>query len=542
LATLIVLEGADLGKRFPLTEPTATVGRHSANSIALHDDRISRHHLELRACPSGYQLFDLLSGNGTTVNDRPVQVIDLRAGDRIRVGDTVLQYITGSTATHRGPLASARAVVRPGGEMPSAVLKSVAEDAGSRILSAPDLGATDWLKTRLASLTVLYEATTAVSQILDVDELLGRVMDLILPVIDADYGCVLLKDSETSELFPRAVRTRTGTGEVVVSRTIVDLVLKERKGLLIEDAATDDRVRGGESIVRHRIREVICVPMKGRHETVGVLFLDRGAADSGLKRPPFTEEHLTLAVAVAHQAALAVEETRYYQALVQAERLAAIGQTIAALSHHIKNIMQGVRFGSDMVRMGLSGDDKELLQKGWRLVEKNQTKIDDLILDMLSFSKDREPLAEATDLNGLALEVIEVVRGRANEAGVAVEFAPALGLGAVVCDPDGIHRALLNVLGNAIDALDGQEGGRVVLKIASDAAVVELKVADNGPGIPPEKLAEIFKPFVSTKGAKGTGLGLPVSRKILREHGGDVVAESSPGQGCTFTLRIPIRK
>jgi len=125
---------------------------------------------------------------------------------------------------------------------------------------------------------------------------------------------------------------------------------------------------------------------------------------------------------------------------------------------------------------------------------------------------------------------------------VAVEFAPALGLGAVVCDPDGIHRALLNVLGNAIDALDGQEGGRVVLSISSDGSVVELKVVDNGPGIPPEKLAEIFKPFVSTKGAKGTGLGLPVSRKILREHGGDVVAESSPGQGCTFTLRIPIRK
>jgi len=539
---LIVLEGSDVGKRFPLTEPTLTVGRHSTNAIALHDDRVSRQHLELRASPKGYQLFDLHSGNGTAVNDRPVQVIDLRTGDRIRVGDTLLQYVAGSTVTYTNQQSAARVVVRPGGDVPSAILKTVAEDAGSQILSRPENAANDWLKTRLASLTVLYEATTAVSQILDVDELLGRVMDLILPVIDADRGCALLKDSESGDLFPRAVRTRTGTGDVVVSRTVMDLVLKQRQGMLIEDAATDDRVRGGESIARHRIREVICVPMKGRHETVGVLFLDRVATDVGLRRPPFTEDHLTLAVAVAHQAALAVEETHYYQALVQAERLAAIGQTIAALSHHIKNIMQGVRFGSDMVRMALDGSDPELLQKGWRLVEKNQTKIDDLILDMLSYSKDREPLRDLTDLNGLTSEVLDVVRGRATEAGVALEFQPAVGLGAVLCDPDGINRALLNVVSNAVDAVDGRANAKVSVVIAADDSAVELRVTDNGPGFAPEKLGDIFKPFVSTKGARGTGLGLPVSRKILREHGGDVIAESTAGEGCKFTLRIPIRK
>ena len=539
---LLVLEGPDVGKRFAMTESTLTVGRHSGNAIALNDDRVSRQHLELRANPKGYQLFDLHSGNGTTVNDRPVQVIDLRAGDRIRVGDTLLQYISGSTVTLNNPQSAARVVVQPGGEMPSAILRTVAEDAGSQILSRPENAANDWLKTRLASLTVLYEATTAVSQILDVDELLGRVMDLILPVIDADRGCTLLTDSETGDLFPRAVRTRTGTGDVVVSRTVVDLVLKQRQGMLIEDASTDDRVRGGESIARHRIREVICVPMKGRHETVGVLFLDRVATDVGLRRPPFTEDHLTLAVAVAHQAALAVEETRYYQALVQAERLAAIGQTIAALSHHIKNIMQGVRFGSDMVRMALDGSDPELLQKGWRLVEKNQTKIDDLILDMLSYSKEREPLKESTDLNALATEVVDVVRGRATARGVALQFQPTVGLARVQCDPDGIHRALLNVVSNAVDAVEGRDDPQVSVAIAADAAGVELRVVDNGPGFPAEKLAEIFKPFVSTKGARGTGLGLPVSRKILREHGGDVIAESTPGEGCTFTLRIPVRK
>ena len=89
--------------------------------------------------------------------------------------------------------------------------------------------------------------------------------------------------------------------------------------------------------------------MKGRHETLGVLYLDtrQHARDwwPTARRAPgkFTEDHLALAIAIAHQAALAVEETRYHQAMVQAERLAAIGQTIAALSHHIKNILQGLR-------------------------------------------------------------------------------------------------------------------------------------------------------------------------------------------------------
>ena len=114
---------------------------------------------------------------------------------------------------------------------------------------------------------------------------------------------------------------------------------------------------------------------------------------------------------------------------MNAERLAAVGQTIAALSHHIKNIMQGVRFGADMVRTALKDDDRDLLGKGWKLVEKNQGRIDDLILDMLSYSKEREPAIEPTDLNKLCEDVLELVRGRAEERGVALDWRPGDGRG-----------------------------------------------------------------------------------------------------------------
>jgi signal transduction histidine kinase len=558
---LIVTRGPDEGRQFPLAGPSVVVGRHSANPVPLTDTRVSRRHLELAAVPGGYRITDLGSGNGTRVNGQLVQSADLRPGDQIALGDTVLLYAADGPAAGAAPAGpGVQLFVTPESAFRSSIVRTIGEDAGSKILANPSQAVTDWLRGRLASLTVLYEAAAASSNILDVDELLDRIMGLLVPAADADRGCVMLRDAETGELMPKGVRSgRPGGGAVAVSRTVVEHVLRERQGVLVADAAADERFRGGASILAHNIGEVICVPMRGRHETVGVVFLSRngvGASGPCQEKPGgrltpttgtdtvrrFTDDHLQLAVAVAHQAALAVEETRYYQALLNAERLAAVGQTIAALSHHIKNIMQGVRFGSDMVRTALAADDRDLLVKGWKLVERNQGRIDELILDMLSYSKEREPAAEPTDLAKLAEDVLDVVRGRAAEKGVALTFEPAAGLPLVPCDPDGVHRALLNVVSNALDAVDGRDAPRVAVAVglAADGGWAELTVADNGPGVPADKAEEIFRPFVSTKGSRGTGLGLPVSRKVMREHGGDLLVEPAAGGGSRFVLRLPM--
>lgn len=532
---LIVIAGADRGKRFTLKDLTVGIGRHSSNPIHLDDNRVSRHHLELRASPNGYTLADLGSGNGTLLNDKPVQQAELRPGDRIAIGDTVLLFTTdGSTGTASVNLAE------PGSSRISGVVRSIPADAGSVLLKDPTQANTAWLRTRLSNLAVLYEAATAVSDILDVDELLEKIMSLVLRTTEADQGCFLLKDAESGALLPKAVRARIpGTADLAVSRTIVDHVLKEQAGILIANAAEDDRFRAGPSVARHRLREVICVPMRGRHETVGVLFLD---TQTGVDDARFTDDHLQLAIAIAHQAGLAVEETRYYGAMLHAERLAAVGQTIAGMSHHIKNIMQGVRFGSDMVRTALKDDDRELLAKGWRLVEKNQARIDDLILDMLSYSKERDPIIETTDLVELVQDVLELVRGRAAEAKVALAFAPPADFPKVPCDADGVHRALLNLVGNAIDALDGRANGTVSLELRLVGDRVELDVRDNGPGIPADQHEEIFKPFISSKGNRGTGLGLPVSRKAIEEQGGELLLASEEDRGTCFTIRLPLKR
>jgi signal transduction histidine kinase len=549
---LYVNKGPDEGKHFDLGDKPLGIGRDAANPLRLHDTEVSRRHAEFQPIEGGFRIVDLGSANGTFVNKAQIKEAILRPGDQIQIGQTVLLYSSGRPSGQPvSDLADRISMIsRTDLELSSAIIKTIGETEGSRILARPEQASSPWLKNALANLSVMYEASQAVSHILDVDQLLERIMELIFRSIQADRGCIMLRHPETNQFQPTAVRWREKVDreeKIAISRTIMEYVLNEKQGILVSDAARDQRFNTGQSILRFGIREVICVPMKGRHETVGVLYLDTHSSARELlaknQTSRFTEEHLALAIALAHQAALAVEETRYHHAMVQAERLAAIGQTIAALSHHIKNILQGLQSGSEIIKYGLNDKDQATFEKGWRLVEKNQAKISDLVMDMLSYSKEREPSIEDTDINKVARDVVELMAGRAKKLDARLEtrFDPELKL--VPADPEGIHRALLNVIGNAIDAVEERENPQVIVatSIEPDQRWVRIAVLDNGVGIPANKLTDIFKPFVSSKGARGTGLGLAVSRKILREHGGDILVESKPGKGTLMTLRLPMK-
>jgi signal transduction histidine kinase len=211
------------------------------------------------------------------------------------------------------------------------------------------------------------------------------------------------------------------------------------------------------------------------------------------------------------------------------------------LSHHIKNILQGIGGGGYMIEQGLAKHDEDGVRRGWALVDKNQGKISTLVMDMLTFSKDREPDPEPGDINRVVGEVVELAQARGRDLGVTVDWQPGEGIPVICFDPEGIHRAVLNIAGNAVDACDDREDGRVTISTEyhADEGLVRIYVEDNGVGIPHEDLDKIFTLFVSNKGSRGTGLGLPVSQKILKEHGGDIHVASTVGQGSRFTLELP---
>jgi two-component system NtrC family sensor kinase len=546
MASLFVIQGRDQGKRFELLDAVTSLGRESGNTIQLHDSEVSRRHAELRRQDDGFQVVDLASSNGTFVNNERITEKALESGDRVQMGRSLLIF-TDIDDQSSNVIDDVDIVPRqfdPGG---SRIIKAIGEGDEPQAIVDSDLAESPWLARARSNLQIMYRTALAVSHTLDIDQLLQRILELIFEWVEADRGCIMLMNSETEELEPKARRNRKGLrgdDKMEISRTILDYVLQRKEGVVTSDAREDDRWEAAGSIVKLGVREAICVPMQGRYGIVGVIYIDTYTPPGRFVQrhvTRFTEEHLKLMVAIGHQAALAVEDTSYYSAMVQAERLAAVGQAIATLSHHIKNILQGIRGGSYLIDEGLKASETELIRKGWRIVEKNQERISALVMDMLSFSKEREPELTTASIQEVVADVVELMQTRAKEAKVALELQADSSIPALVFDPDGLHRAILNVVTNAIDACEKREDGRVLVLAEYDVekGVLRVHVADNGEGITPEDLGKIFSVFESRKGARGTGLGLPVSQKILREHGGDIYVESTLNVGSRFTLEFP---
>ena len=238
------------------------------------------------------------------------------------------------------------------------------------------------------------------------------------------------------------------------------------------------------------------------------------------------------------------EIKRLEHELVNSERLAAIGQTVAGLSHGIKNILHGLKGGSYLVDIGIKKGDTDRLKNGWQMVKKNIDRTADLVLDLLSYSKEREPEYGNCVPNEIAEEVIELLEDNARENHVRLlkELDPSIGT--VSMDAHTIHSALLNLTSNAIDAClfdeNTDKDWYVNLKTTRESdRLIRFDVSDNGSGMSEELQEKLFTSFFSTKGHRGTGLGLMVTRKLVEEHGGSVEVDSQLGVGTTFTMHLP---
>ena len=551
--SIYVIQGSGQGSHFDLAELISSsdervvgIGREKGNDITVEDHEASRRHAEIRKCNDNYFLTDLESSNGTFLNNCRISEAELKSGDRIQIGRTLFLYSQGESG-HLPP-ANVEIIGTESGDDGSRIIAAVPDKLGPNLPPLPqDDTQNHWLAQAQNNLDVMYRTALAVSHTLDIDDLLDRILQLVFDWVEADRGCIMLREEETGQLITKARRDReAGTkSSMTISRTILDYVLERHEGVLTSNAQGDDRFRSGQSVLRTGVHEAICVPMQGRYGQIGVLYVDTvtplgEVMASGGQH--FSDEHLKLMIAIGHQAALAVEDTRYYSAMVQSERLAAVGQTIATLSHHIKNILQGIHGGSYLVEMGLDKNDLGVTDKGWGIVRRNQHKISSLVMDMLSFSKDRKPEPSPSDIPALLAEIVETVKQRAEDAGISVHCKAPDNFPVILCDTEALSRAILNVVTNAIDAVEERADGTVDIttEIDGEREVVQVRVTDNGPGIPAETLPHIFNLFVSTKGAKGTGLGLTVSQKILREHGGSISVESSATHGTCFTLSFPL--
>jgi signal transduction histidine kinase len=513
----------------------------SNKELPLADFTVSRRHAELRPSGRGWHIEDLKSANGTYLNgkrlERPALLKD---GDQIRMGSTMMVW----DASEEKPLGASGGVTTIAMDMvdldvgstsaDSSIINSVAGGDDSMILASPAAA------EAVRSWRVISTLLEAVGAVLSPHHLAERVMDVLFEEVPAQRGFILMRDEKAGKYKIEVVRHRTeGSLEKIrTSRTIVDHVIKQREGILCSNTMSDARFGGKDldgSIQEMGLQSVICVPLLARERVLGVIYVD-----SPMSAHIYTEEQLRLVAAIGQMAALAIEDARLVNERMRTERLAATGETVAVLSHYIKNILQGMMGGSDVIEMGLRDETLPTVDQGWQVVRRNLDKIYSLTMNMLAFAKHREPKREPVQFSALVDDVIKLAQRRADDKGVLLKCELDDTIPAVPMDENGIHQVVLNIVTNAIDAVP-QTTGVVNVKASYDpggeAAV--LTVGDNGPGIPEEARGRVFDAFYSTKGQGGTGLGLAVAKKIVDEHLGQITVSSVGDEGTLIRVIIP---
>ncbi len=403
-----------------------------------------------------------------------------------------------------------------------------------------------------AELRAVLAISRALAGKLDRQRVLAAALREVAKIVGAEGASILLIDPDTGSM---SFHLASGPGAEAAKTVplpagagICGHVARTGAAVIVNDAQHDQRLyRRVDQATGLVTRNLLCVPLKGGQRPLGVLELmnKHGGTD-------FVGHDLRLAEAVGGQIALALENAELHRQILRRERMAAIGQTVSGLAHCIKNILNGIRSGSAVVSRVLDAPGEaegpgaapsvehfQRLRQGWQVVRQNNDMLGNLVLDMLSLARESKYHPFPTDVNDLAEQVCRLMAQRAGERGIGLDFQPAPGLDDIVTDPTQLYRCLLNLVTNAVDAC--AEGGRVRVRVcrADRRPRVTISIADDGEGIAPENRARLFQDFFTTKGSRGTGLGLPVTRKLITQMGGKVAFHSVVGEGTKFVIALP---
>ena len=241
-------------------------------------------------------------------------------------------------------------------------------------------------------------------------------------------------------------------------------------------------------------------------------------------------------------------ELELQRRLNRSQRMAALGQAITGIQHSIKNMLNVMKGGSYMVKLGLTSDDRAMMMEGWEMVQQGIDDMTEMSKSMLDFARTRKLHVKPTDLGELARKIHQMNRSKFKEDGVSLELEISPDLPLVECDGEMIRSVIMDLTGNALDACSWKqypegESPRVTLGVRRGEVngSVEIVVSDNGEGMTEEVRGRVFTPFFSTKEKKGTGVGLAVVARIVSSHEGKTTVESEPGKGATFRVSLPTR-
>jgi signal transduction histidine kinase len=385
----------------------------------------------------------------------------------------------------------------------------------------------------------LLQISIRLSSTLHLKELLSLVMEVATELTDTETASILLVDRKTGQLhFVASTRGTVPTDTVVpLDNSIAGWVVRHGRSLVLSDVQTDNRFYANvDKDLEFVTRSMLAVPLVTNQGTIGaleVLNKRNNAAYSG--------QDVTMMEALASQSAVAIMNAHLFH---QSDLLAEI-------MHEIKTPIMAISAASELLHRPDVPAEKhsELV----RMIKRESTRLSNLTRDFLDFARLESGRAhlsrEPVDLGEIVQDVVNLTQSQAAERQITIETAidPALRAAdsslAPVGDRDRLKQVLLNLVSNAIKY--NKENGRIIISAqVGDDNEIKLSVADTGRGIDPQDLDHLFERFYRVPGSEGvsegSGLGLAVAQKIAVEHGGRIEVASTPGEGTTFTVFLPL--
>ncbi len=391
---------------------------------------------------------------------------------------------------------------------------------------------------------VFRDVSTVVHSSTDVEEVLELVVWKSSEMLDAMGAILRILNLETHQLELGAAY---GLGERYISRGVVSKekiitdLCKKNKVIIIEDILTDPRVQYPQEAWEEGIRMILDLPLTLKADVVGIIrmyFSEKRA---------FSEEELDFVIAITEQCACAIDkarlietqQARYDHLALQTEKLSALGRMAAGIAHEINNPLGGILLYSTNLfkKVPEEGPFKE----GLEIIINETMRCKTIIQDLLEFSREKEPEKTSANFNHTIEKILGMLENEFRLHHIRVETHLSSEMPDILVDVNQMHQVFVNLLLNAVEAI--QDNGVISIRSQIDPTqrCIRVEIADSGCGIPPEHISKVFEPFFTTK-AKGTGLGLAVSYRIVRNHHGDIKVSSQPGQGTRFTIEIPLLK
>jgi signal transduction histidine kinase len=381
----------------------------------------------------------------------------------------------------------------------------------------------------------LIEIARQLASTLNLDELLNRIVHAAVDISGAQAASILLYDQAQEQLYFQATTDTEQdvmrTISVPVDASIAGWIVKNRQPVIISESQSDARLytQVGE-ISNLPTKSLLGVPLITNNKVIGAL-------EAVNKRSgAFSAEDQDLLTILGAQAAVAIENSRLFQQ----------SDWIAELVHELRTPMTSLNAATHLLlRPELAEEQRTQIAE---LIQNEIARLSDLtsaFLDLARLESGRAQIIPTVfDLPGLITECVQLMAGQADEKGVHLKVAAPGSLPAFSADRDKIKQVLLNLLSNAIKY--NAPGGQVSIRLAHKQKQLLITISDDGPGIPPESLPHLFDKFYRVPGAEefasGSGLGLSICKRIVEAHQGHIQAYSSPGQGVTFEVLLPILK